>query len=150
MRYGAAICGGGGVSPQVGWTGVPAGARSVVVLLIDADGAGGLTASHWIVYNLLPSRGELKEGQAQGPAPGLTLGRNVSGVMAYRGMCPPVGDAAHHYYISVIATDLPPGLLPPGLNEHELMRALKGHALVAQSYFGRYERRHLSHGAPAM
>jgi phosphatidylethanolamine-binding protein (PEBP) family uncharacterized protein len=112
----------------------------MVVLLIDAEGAGGLTVPHWLVYNLPPSRQELKEGEAQGPTRDFTLGKNVSGDMAYRGMCPPVGDTAHHYYISVIATDLVPGRLAAGLSEQELMMALKGHALVAQSYFGRYRR----------
>jgi Raf kinase inhibitor-like YbhB/YbcL family protein len=139
-RYGADVCGGGGISPQVTWSGAPSGTKSMVVLLIDAEGAGGLTVPHWLVYNLPPSRQELKEGEAQGPTRDFTLGKNVSGDMAYRGMCPPVGDTAHHYYISVIATDLVPGRLAAGLSEQELMMALKGHALVAQSYFGRYRR----------
>jgi len=139
-RYGADICGGGGVSLQVSWSGTPAAARSMVVLLIDADGAAGLTVPHWLVYNLLPSRGELREGEAQGPKADITLGTNVSGQQAYRGMCPPTGDSPHHYYLSVIATDIAPGALKPGLNESELRTALRGHALVAQSYFGRYRR----------
>jgi phosphatidylethanolamine-binding protein (PEBP) family uncharacterized protein len=108
--------------------------------MIDADGANGLTVPHWLVYNIASTRTHLEEGEAQHPAPGLTLGKNVSGNMAYRGMCPPVGDTAHHYYISVIATDLPAGSLPSGLTREALDAALRGHALVAQSYFGRYRR----------
>jgi Raf kinase inhibitor-like YbhB/YbcL family protein len=139
-RYGADICGGGGVSLQVSWSGAPPATRSIVVLLTDADGAAGLTVPHWLVYNLLPSRGELREGEAQHAASDMTLGTNVSGQQAYRGMCPPVGDWPHHYYLSVIATDIAPGTLKPGLSESELRTALRGHALVAQSYFGRYRR----------
>jgi Raf kinase inhibitor-like YbhB/YbcL family protein len=139
-RFGADICGGGGTSLQVSWSGVPATAKSMVVLLIDADGAAGLTVPHWLVYNLLPSRGELREGEAQGPKADITLGTNVSGQQAYRGMCPPTGDWPHHYYLSVIATDIAPGALKPGLSEPELRAALRGHALIAQSYFGRYQR----------
>jgi Raf kinase inhibitor-like YbhB/YbcL family protein len=139
-RYGADVCGGGGVSPQVRWTGLPAGTQSVVVLLIDADGANGLTVTHWLAYNISPSRMQLGEGEAQREGPGVTLGKNVSGDLAYRGMCPPVGDTPHHYYLSVIATDLKPGALPSGMTRDELMTSLKGHALLAQSYFARYQR----------
>jgi Raf kinase inhibitor-like YbhB/YbcL family protein len=139
-RYGADICGGGGISLQVSWAGAPATAKSMVVLLIDADGAAGLTVPHWLVYNLLPSRGGLREGEAQRPTADITLGTNVSGQQAYRGMCPPTGDWPHHYYLSVIATDIASGALKPGLTEAELRAALRGHALVAQSYFGRYQR----------
>jgi Raf kinase inhibitor-like YbhB/YbcL family protein len=139
-RFGESTCGGGGVSPQVEWTGVPKGARSIVVLLIDADGQAGLTVPHWLVFNLPASRHELREGEAQTGGSGFSLGTNVSGDRAYRGPCPPIGDTPHHYYISLIATDLKVGALPQGLNREQLMAALKGHALVAQSYFGLYGR----------
>jgi Raf kinase inhibitor-like YbhB/YbcL family protein len=139
-RFGEPTCGGGGVSPQVGWSGVPKDARSMVVLMIDADGQGGLTVPHWLVFNLPVARHELREGEAQTPGPGYSLGTNVSGAKAYRGPCPPIGDTPHHYYISVIATDLKAGALRDGLNREQLMAALKGHTLVAQSYFGLYGR----------
>lgn len=140
VRYGADVCGGGGVSPHVRWSDAPRATKSFVVMLIDADGGGGLTVPHWLVYNLLPSRSQLREGEAQHPASKWTLGKNISGERAYRGMCPPIGDAAHHYYLSVIATDIAPGQLPDGMSEQELKLALQGHTLVGQSYFGRYRR----------
>jgi phosphatidylethanolamine-binding protein (PEBP) family uncharacterized protein len=42
--------------------------------------------------------------------------------------------------LTVIATDLAPTALPPGLTREELMMALKGHALGGQSVIGRYSR----------
>jgi Raf kinase inhibitor-like YbhB/YbcL family protein len=139
-KYGADVCGGGGVSPQVGWSGLPDATKSVVVLLIDADGANGLSVPHWLAYNISPTRTYVREGEGERASPGITLGLNVSGDMAYRGMRPPVGDTPHHYYLSVIATDLTPGSLRPGLDREQLMTFLKGHALQAQSYFARYGR----------
>jgi phosphatidylethanolamine-binding protein (PEBP) family uncharacterized protein len=34
--------------------------------------------------------------------------------MAYRGMCPTVGDLPHHYTLTVVASDLAKGALPDG------------------------------------
>jgi Raf kinase inhibitor-like YbhB/YbcL family protein len=140
IKFGADVCGGGGVSPQVGWSGLPEKTKSLLVLLIDADGANGLTVLHWAAYNISPNRSQLREGEGQQEGKGISLGKNVVGAVAYRGMCPPVGDTPHHYYLSVIATDLEPDVLRSGLTRDELMAAIKDHALVAQSYVGRYGR----------
>jgi len=139
-RFGADVCGGNGVSPQVAWSGLPEGTKSLVVLLIDADGANGLTVAHWIAYNISPARSQLGEAEGAQETKGISLGKNVVGAMAYRGMCPPAGDTPHHYYLSVIATDLEPDVLRSGLTHDELMTAIKDHALRAQSYVGRYGR----------
>ncbi|GAB7547930.1 YbhB/YbcL family Raf kinase inhibitor-like protein [Cupriavidus sp. CuC1] len=133
-------CGGKGVSPQVSWSNLPAGTKSVAVLLSDPDGNMGLGVSHWVAYNIAADRGQLKEGEGQADGHGATLGKNVRGEQIYRGPCPSVGDAPHHYTLTVIATDLAPTALPPGLSREELMQALKGHALGGQSVVGRYAR----------
>lgn len=133
-------CGGKGVSPQVSWSHLPAGTRSVAVFMADPDGANGLGVSHWVAYNIAADRGQLKQGEGQTDGAGATVGKNVAGATAYRGMCPPVGDVPHHYTITVVATDLEPSALPPGLTRDELLAALKGHALGGQSTVGRYGR----------
>jgi phosphatidylethanolamine-binding protein (PEBP) family uncharacterized protein len=46
----------------------------------------------------------------------------------------------HHYIITVIATDIPPGTLKPGLTRDELLAALRGHALAPASTVGRFKR----------
>ena len=132
-------CGNGkNVSPQVAWSGLPAGTKSVAVFVFDPDGAKGLGVSHWVVYNVAAERGEIKQGEAQGDASGITVGKNVAGAPAYRGMCPPAGDLQHHYSMTVVATDVAPGTLPAGLSREELQAALKGHALGGQSVVGLY------------
>lgn len=133
-------CGGKGVSPQVAWSNLPAGTKSVAVLIHDPDGAKGLGVSHWVAYNIPADRGQLRQGEGQTDGAGATVGKNVAGATAYRGMCPPVGDAPHHYVLSVIASDLEATALPPMLTRDELFAALKGHALGGQSIVGRYSR----------
>lgn len=133
-------CGGTGVSPQLSWANLPAGAKSVAVLAFDPDGAKGLGVSHWVAYNIAAGRGQLKQGEGQTDGAGATVGKNVAGQTAYRGMCPPVGDAPHHYIFTVVASDLEPNALPPGLSRDELLAALKGHALGGQSTVGYYAR----------
>jgi Raf kinase inhibitor-like YbhB/YbcL family protein len=133
-------CGGKGVSPQVSWINLPAGAKSVAVLIFDPDGANGLGVSHWVAYNIDAERGQLKQGEGQTDGAGITVGKNVAGATAYRGMCPPVGDTPHHYIMTVIASDLKPAVLQPGLTRDALLAALKGHALGGMSIVGRYGR----------
>jgi Raf kinase inhibitor-like YbhB/YbcL family protein len=133
-------CGGKGVSPQISWANLPAGSKSVAVLAFDPDGAKGLGVSHWVAYNIAAERGKLKQGEGQTDGAGATVGKNVAGQTAYRGMCPPVGDAPHHYIFTVVATDLEPNALPPGLSREDLLAALKGHALGGQSTVGYYAR----------
>ncbi|MGO4306066.1 MULTISPECIES: YbhB/YbcL family Raf kinase inhibitor-like protein [unclassified Cupriavidus] len=133
-------CGGKGVSPQVGWSNLPPKARSVVVFLYDPDGQNGLGVSHWVAYNIAASRNELKQGEGQAEGKGATVGKNIRGDTVYRGPCPPVGDLPHHYTLTVIATDLEPNALQPGMTRQEVLDALKGHALGGQSIVGRYAR----------
>jgi len=138
---GAGDCGGKNVSLPVAWSNLPAKTKSVAVLVFDPDGAAGLGVSHWVAYNIAAERGELKAGEGQaGSNFNFTMGPNVAGAPAYRGMCPPVGDRPHHYVLTVVATDLAPGSLPAGLGRDALLAALKGHALGGQSVVGLYSR----------
>lgn len=138
--HGGSDCGGKGVSPQLSWANLPAGAKSVAVLAFDPDGAKGLGVSHWVAYNIAAERGQLKQSEGQTDGSGATVGKNVAGLTSFRGMCPPSGDAPHHYLFTVIASDLEPNALPPGLTREELLIALKGHALGGQSTIGYYAR----------
>ena len=133
---GVGDCGGKNVSMPVAWTQLPAKAKSVAVLMSDPDGALGLGVSHWVAYNIPAERGQLKANETGG----FTVGTNVAGATAYRGMCPPVGDHPHHYVLTVVASDLAPGALPAGLTRDALLAALKGHALGGQSVVGLYSR----------
>src|SRR6478736_8220552 len=83
VHAGDGECGGKGVSPQVSWHNLPAGAKSVAILMFDPDGAKGLGVSHWVAYNIAASRGQLKSGEGQADSNGMLVGKNSAGAAAY-------------------------------------------------------------------
>ena len=50
------------------------------------------------------------------------------------------GYAAHHYVIDVIALDLAPGSLQPGLDRDQLLKMIDGRSLGPTSLVVRYRR----------
>jgi Raf kinase inhibitor-like YbhB/YbcL family protein len=138
-RYaGPAACGGENVSLPLAWHALPDHTRSVVVTLTDPNGPKGLGVTHWIAYNIAADTDGLNAG-ATLAAP-VSTGQNMTGATAYRGPCPPVGDVPHHYLLTVTATDLAPGALPPGLDFDALQTRLAGHTLSGSTIVGRYGR----------
>jgi len=125
-------------TPQLSWDNLPAGTRSLALVMFDPDGGKGIGVVHWIAYNIDPAQDGLKEGTAGQTGQDVTVGRNSRGTLSYRGPCPPAGDNPHHYALTLIATDLPLGTLPEGLDRNGLLELLQGHALGAQSLVGRY------------
>jgi Raf kinase inhibitor-like YbhB/YbcL family protein len=91
-------CDGQEVSPQLGWSGVPAGTAELALVVDDPDAPGG-TYVHWVVATLDPGRRELAEGAVP---PGATELPNSAGEPAYAGPCPP-GGPAHHYRFTLYA-----------------------------------------------
>lgn len=132
-------CGAGEqVTPQLSWENLPEGTQSLALIMFDPDGGKGIGVVHWIAYNIDPAQDGLKEGAAALTGQHVTVGRNSRGTLSYRGPCPPAGDNPHHYALTLIATDLPIGTLPEGLDRSGLLQLLQGHALGAQSLVGRY------------
>jgi len=125
-------------TPQLSWKNLPAGTRSLALVMFDPDGGKGIGVVHWLAYNIDPAIDGLEEGKFALTTQAVTVGRNSRGTLTYRGPCPPAGDNPHHYALTLIATDIPIGTLPEGLDRNGLMELLQGHALGAQSLVGRY------------
>ncbi|VVE03874.1 YbhB/YbcL family Raf kinase inhibitor-like protein [Pandoraea terrigena] len=140
IHAGLGECGGKNISPPLAWQYLPQGTRSLVITMKDPDGAKGGGVVHWLAYNIPATVSSLAAGAGNETNEHVTLGKNVSGAMAYRGACPPVGDSPHHYIITVTATDLEPGRLPPGLDANGLTAALAGHTLNGSTLVARYSR----------
>jgi Raf kinase inhibitor-like YbhB/YbcL family protein len=129
---------GGNISPPLSWTSPPAGTKSFAVLMIDPDGRRGIGSVHWVAYGIPATRNGLKEGEGATQTADVTLGRNSRGTIGYTGPCgPPVG-AAHHYVIDVIALDLKPAALQPGLDRDQLLNLITGHSLGPASIVVHY------------
>jgi Raf kinase inhibitor-like YbhB/YbcL family protein len=133
-------CPGQNVSPPLAWSNAPPSTRSFAILMYDPDGRNGLGSGHWVAYDIPPGKTSFAEGEASVPPHGFVGGRHNVGTGHYFGPCTSAGGSFHHYVITVIATDVGPGKLKPGLTRDELLKELHGHALAAASIVGRYRR----------
>lgn len=98
-------CTGGNVSPQISWSGAPAGTKSFLVSMYDKDAPTGSGWWHWVVANIPANVTELPQG-AGNEASKLPAGAMQTpadnGQAGYGGPCPPVGQT-HDYVITVKA-----------------------------------------------
>jgi len=129
-------CTGENISPALSWSNLPAGTKSLALIVSDPQGQLGQGANHWLTYGIPATQTELREGAATSDA--LRMGQNTFGDPAYLGPCPPKGSGMHHYIFLLIATDLAPDALPSGLTRTELDAALKGHTKGAAAWIGRF------------
>ena len=128
-------CSGDDVSPPLGWSGVPPGAKSLALTVIDPD-APGRPFTHWVVFNVPSATAELKEG---GPLPsGSVEGGNDFGGTGYRGPCPPPG-SPHHYHFKVYSLDATL-TLRAGASEQSFEDAIKGRVLATGELVGTFKR----------
>ena len=133
-------CPGENISPPVSWSNAPANTKTLALIMYDVDGGNGLGSVHWVAYEIPPTRTAFAEGEAMAAPKDFVGGKNNGGTTFYNGPCGPPGHAPHHYTITIIATDIAPGSLKPGLTRDELQTALKGHALDSATIVGRYGR----------
>ena len=131
-------CDGPDLSPPLRWSGVPAGARSLALVVDDPD-AGG-TWVHWVVYGVPGNVSELSEGASSDIGDGLggIDGTNDFRRTGYGGPCPPDGPA-HRYFFTLFAVDNVPELAP-GATKSELLGAIEGHVVAQGSLMGTYKR----------
>jgi len=127
-------CDGQEVSPQLGWSGVPAGTTELALVVDDPDASGG-TYVHWVVAHLDPGRRELAEGAVP---PGATQLANSAGEAAYAGPCPPEGET-HDYSFVLYALDEETGL-DGGATVEDLRAAMEGHVLGEATLTAPYSR----------
>jgi Raf kinase inhibitor-like YbhB/YbcL family protein len=119
-------CDGSGGSPDLEWTGIPPGAKSLVILANDPD-AGNFV--HWLVYGIPPETVEIAVGISNEPelADGSRQGKNSFGDVGYGPLCPPKG-SKHTYQFFVYALDIEV-TLGEGAGEEAVTQAMNGHIL---------------------
>jgi len=136
-------CDGEDISPALSWTGVPAGAKSLVLIMDDPDAPPG-TWVHWVLYDLPADVSRLPEGVPKiekldsGAAHGLCWGVNSFSRVGYYGPCPPPG-SPHRYYFKLYALDAVLGLAPRA-TKPEVVKAMEGHVLAEGELIGTYQR----------
>ena len=130
------------LSPPLHWSGVPAGAQSLALIVDDPDApdpaAPRMTWVHWVLYNMPPTATGLPEGVvAHALPPGTREGLNDWGRTGYGGPCPPIG--RHRYFHKLYALDtVLPDLGKP--TKAALEQAMAGHVLASTELVGTYQK----------
>ena len=133
---------GGDVSPALTWAGVPAGTKSLALIVDDPDApdpkAPKMTWVHWVLYNLPADASGLPEAVDHEDLPPGTLdGKNDWKRTGYGGPSPPIG--RHRYFFKLYALDqLLPDLSQP--TKAGLEKAMEGHILAKTELVGLFQK----------
>ena len=130
-------CVGENISPPLAWSNPPEGTKSYAMTMVDPEGLAGLGVVHWVGYGIPASVSSFAEGEISKLSDHYIGGKSTPNLATYMGPCTPPGDW-HHYTFTLIATDLRPQALPPGLTRDELLAALRGHTKGATGLIGRF------------
>jgi Raf kinase inhibitor-like YbhB/YbcL family protein len=128
-------CDGANVSPELHWSGAPAGTHSFAITMVDPDAPAPGGWWHWVLWNIsgtvsgLPA-GAGNEGSKTLPA-GSVQSKNDFGELGYGGPCPPQG-TTHRYLLRIYALRL--SRLSPGSGEPaKVAKLIEEHSIgVAQ------------------
>ncbi len=132
-------CGGTNVSPDLAWSGAPAGTKSFVITEFDPDAPTGSGFWHWVLYNIPPTTTSIALGAGTNPPVG-TSGLNDYGALGYGGPCPPVGDGAHHYHITVSALSIMLTGMPANATGAYVTFNMDGNVIGQGTYLGLFSR----------
>jgi Raf kinase inhibitor-like YbhB/YbcL family protein len=136
-------CEGRDVSPPLSWKEVPAGTRSLALIVDDPDAPDPRAPRriwvHWVVFNLAAASEGLPEAASPDGLPATAVeGTNDWGRTGYGGPCPPVG--RHRYFHKLYALDtVLEGLSAP--TKPELLQAMRGHVLAEAELIGTYQKK---------
>jgi Raf kinase inhibitor-like YbhB/YbcL family protein len=129
-------CDGKDINPPLEIKGVPAEARSLVLIMDDPDVPAFVRKDqmwvHWVIYDMPPATRMLKENAAP---PGIQ-GKGTE-KQQYQGPCPP--DREHRYFFKLYALK---SLLKlkPGATKEQVEPAMKGLIIKETVLMGRYVR----------
>lgn len=99
-------CSGENISPELSWSGAPAGTKSFAVTVYDPDAPTGSGWWHWTIVNLPANLTGLTRGAGSTggtPPASAVQGRTDFGKTGFGGACPPAGDKPHRYQFTVWA-----------------------------------------------
>jgi len=121
-------------NPNLIITDTPTEAKSLVLIMDDPDamGAVGKIWVHWVVWNIDPSIGEIKENSIP---PNSIQGKTDFGEIAYGGPAPP--DKEHTYFFKLYALDDKLSL-DEGSTKSQVEEAMKNHVIAQTRLEGRY------------
>jgi Raf kinase inhibitor-like YbhB/YbcL family protein len=130
-------------SPALKWSGVPAGAKELALIMDDPDAPQAEPWVHWVAYKIPPTLNALPEGVSRRDElaePPLRQGRNSANTVGYHGPMPPRGHGVHHYHFKVYALDKPVEVTGT-VTKAALLKGMQGHVIGEGELIGTYERK---------
>lgn len=129
-------CTGKNISPELHWSAVPKGTKSLALTVYDPDAPTGSGWWHWLIFNIDPRTTSLAANAGDvnahlAPA-GSVQSRTDFGSVGYGGPCPPPGDKPHRYVFTLFALDVaqlqldantPAAMVGYNLNQHAIGKA---------------------------
>ena len=128
----AYTCDGEDISPPLKITGVPDKAKSLALIMDDPDAPMG-TFTHWIIWNIPPTKSQFTKGENLEFPQGTT----DFGSVGYGGPCPPSG--THRYFFKLYALDSSLDL-KAGATRKDLETAMTNHIIEQATLVGKYSR----------
>ncbi|MEX1181843.1 MAG: YbhB/YbcL family Raf kinase inhibitor-like protein [Gemmatimonadota bacterium] len=129
-------CDGEDTAPPLAWSGVPAEAKTLALIVDDPDApdpaAPKRTFVHWVVYDIPAKTTGLDPALLPG---GTREGTNDWDRIGYGGPCPPIG--THRYFFKLYALDTTLGALNEP-TKADLERAMRGHVVAHAELVGTY------------
>jgi Raf kinase inhibitor-like YbhB/YbcL family protein len=134
---------GDNVSPALTWSGVPAAAAELALIVDDPDAPQPQPWVHWVVCKLPLTATGLPEAVPRQPrldAPaGALQGTNSWNRIGYDGPAPPRGHGTHHYHFRLYALNKPL-TAPSGIDKKALLALMTGHVISQADLVGTYSR----------
>jgi Raf kinase inhibitor-like YbhB/YbcL family protein len=131
-------CVGENLSPPLVWHNPPEGTKSFALLMFDPEGRAPAGVSHMVIYGIPASVTGFAEGELSQPSDKFVGGKSTMNLGIYRGPCTPPNVDWHHYTFTLVATDLDPKAVQPGMTRDELAAALKDHVKGSAGLIGRF------------
>lgn len=121
-------------NPPLAFSGVPAKAKSLVLIVEDPDVPKAMMPTgifvHWIVPDISAASKGIVEGQG-------AQGTNGMGKAGYVGPCPP--DREHRYFFTLYAMDAPVGSAKI-TDRKSFEDSMKAHIVAKAEYMGKYNK----------
>jgi Raf kinase inhibitor-like YbhB/YbcL family protein len=128
------VPGGQDISPQLAWSGFPAGTKSFVVSMYDPQAPTGSGFWHWVVADIPADTTSLPAGAGAPGATHLPGGAfqlaGDAGAHQYVGGAPPAGSGVHEYYLTVTALSVAKTGLGPDASAAYLGFTIAGQTLA--------------------
>jgi Raf kinase inhibitor-like YbhB/YbcL family protein len=128
------VPGGKDISPQLSWSGFPAGTKSFVVSMYDPEAPTGSGFWHWVVADIPATTTTLprdagEPGGKRLPAGAFQLDGDAD-IARYIGAAPPVGSGTHDYYLTITALNIPKTGLTSATSGALLGFTIGGHTIA--------------------